>query len=354
MTALSIKFKYIPYIYISMGQKDPINNSKDKLKRRGILSAIGSGISLTGLSTITAGQATSSKEKKFIETIERANRLRSEIDGALTHNSNKSPAMAEKYNNISPQGAWKKYLQKQGYNIGTKRYKTAFRSSDKSDSSTGGQISPNKVIDVDGLGIWTELSLVYDSYVHRFYVELSFKLKFGGAYCNDGKWCGLSSGEDPKDTLALGWNENCWDYFAPSSISGTTSTSDNVSFEDDYFSLNSMGFEVDDRQMWNEYRQRDETGWGTFSYSSLEYAGIYMNSREYTDSQCNNNKDTTISAVYSHTWNGTYDSFSIGVSYPWAISISYSQASNLNSEDTTTKNDNDTPLLITKEDASVV
>lgn len=213
-------------------------------------------------------------------------------------------------------------------------------------------LQPYSVNNVDTSGVDITISLVTEDY-SEYYVDIAFKLYFdvdpSGHTCYN-----ESSGEPPLDTGGIGWKNACWAY-AYEDLGVTTGTSEYVSYTDDTYSLDSMGFEIDDDAMFTDWYEDntdcDMTATGGSGYSGQEYYGVYLDTTS-GDDNCNGDDDTYILGSYSHTYEGTYGSFSVGVSYPLGISISYGQTSNLIEETTTTEDDGSTPLRISKDEAT--
>lgn len=108
-----------------------------------------------------------------------------------------------------------------------------------------------------------------------------------------------SHGDKPDDRLALGYDDNWWDY-ASYSVSETSETSEYIHvLEDDFGSGPAFRFE--------------DSAWGVGNY--VHYAGVYLDTRGDYDPE-----DRRIQGGFTHLWEGVGIQ-SISVGYPFGISV---------------------------------
>ncbi|WP_135825415.1 twin-arginine translocation signal domain-containing protein [Halorussus ruber] len=331
------------------------NGSNGRNSRRDVLKTIGAGVGVAGIGTsLTAARHEPSQFKKDVR---RAIEIRREADekaAKVAENIRQSgkPNAKERARNYrvrKPKQAWETYLRSKGYGVVQQTQRYAFDDKDNSDGP-----SAQKVDSVDTMGIDATLSMTTDGY--EYCASLAFQLYFSINYEYDsglvGNCYNTSYGEDPLDTCGMGWKGECWKYNTDN-LAEMSESSDNVTYEDSAYSLSGFGWEVDDAQIFQDWKndgndcsssRSDEEG-----YSALEDANLFL--YEEDDPNCNGNDDTYILGVYDHTWKGTYNNFSVGVSYPYAVSVSYSQTSSLKHESTKTEKDGETALQVSRDEA---
>ncbi|ERJ05515.1 hypothetical protein HLRTI_002493 [Halorhabdus tiamatea SARL4B] len=135
-----------------------------------------------------------------------------------------------------------------------------------------------------------------------------------------------SNGYEPEDVAGIYYNPNKWDFYS-NSLSETTSTTGNVTAEDDDLS-HGVGFSVNDHQPGNDYCSASVR---------VEPVGDYDPDERW------------VRGEYIHTWNDSDVDYSIGVG-PSGISIVYDGETETKKEMTSTEGDGDTIMKLTEGD----
>lgn len=290
-----------------------------------------------------------SEFEKFRRTIEQANKLRERVDHRAGiraerirqlegRDANEQIKKARRY---AGQAAWERYLRAHDMKVATNR--STYQFDMEPDGPSTQAISP-----IDHKGVDATMSITYNNYTSYYYAEISFQLYMEGPdYDTEIEY---DYGEAPMDTVGLGWKDICWErHFA--SLQDGTSTSSNVTLNTDSYTTNGLGAEVDDAQMWEEWKNQHTISQA--AYTDTEFFGIYMDSEKGSNNECDVDSDTKVLGIYDHTWSGTFSGFDVSVGLPLSISIKYEGSTPSHDYTRTGKND-EYPLEVTLGDAELI
>lgn len=327
-------------------------SEKTNSSRRNVLKVIGSGCGISALGSVS--QASSGMNSNLREIVAQGQKVRDEADAEAAKVAQRiresggpnAELRARNYRIEAGNRAWEQYLKKQNVAFTTEQQRYEF------DKESGG-VGTSEVSNVDTTGFDATISIITDNY-SDYYAGTHFQLYF--SYTTSGHTCYRENyGESPLDGAGLRWYAEAWNYDG-STFQDRTETSTHTDYSDDTNSQESMGFDVDDVGMYDDWAAQADCRSGldnnfTSGYSDVEEYGVYLSEDTSYDYD---NYDTWIAAIYDHTWSGTRGSVNIGGSISSAgpsIGIGYSWTSSLENEKTTTETDNNTPLEVYKDDA---
>lgn len=305
--------------------------------RRSVLKAISSGVAVTGLAGLGSARGDSMTFEEFKRHIERAQEIRQRVDKRTRLKAERirekgKGDVAKKVRNVrsfTAQKAAEQYLQAHGINAISDRARYEF----DTDQMGTMAISP-----IDTKGVDASVTLYHNCDQNHYKGEISFQLYMEGPDYDDE--IEYDYGEAPVDTVGLGWYDPCWEMKS-TDLSSTTTTSSNVTTNSDAAGASAQGANVDDAQMWEEWKN-EHTIYDA-AYTDTEYFGIYFDSYYGVDSDCDTDADTKLAGKYGHTWSAS--------SLSWDVVPSTSGASFDFDYETSVKKDvtktgvNDTELL---------
>ena len=276
------------------------SENRSGIRRRQILAGVG----VTTLSSPFVGSAAADKsdKEKGKDVLQRANKIR--------QNAGKQ--------------AWKNFLQAKGFKISSK--KTGINVS-KDSTQGGGGVSTQGFDNVDGSSSSCDICIDFSLIGSRFGI---YSVEMSWHYDSE-KWIG-GGGYSPYDSLGLYFDPQMWDYES-NSLSETTYTTDKdiVSVEDDSVD-DGLPFSVRD-----SYASDNTEYWAGIQ---LYPVGDYSSYERY------------VYGDYLHSWNDTYTTYDVSVSYPGGIDMTFSSDSDVITETTGTEGDGNTMMKISQSEVS--
>ncbi|GAB7019929.1 hypothetical protein JCM18750_27900 [Halostagnicola bangensis] len=159
--------------------------------------------------------------------------------------------------------------------------------------------------------IGLRLTLSFNYQLARYYASLSMRYY----YMNHTDMYGYEGPENPTDGAGILWDEDHWQVIDRNDLPGSTTTSEDVSWDNGSWNQEGVGYRVNSKIacMKTGTTDRDEYDW-----SRPRIAGVYL--RTGPDHE----DDSAIHAAYDYSWEEG-DVSGVSVAYPWSVShdVSY-------------------------------